>query len=325
MSARPSTSACALSLAVLLTACTHSGPAPLFGTLERDRLELTAESNDPLIALDVHEGQSVEAGAIVARQDPAALDATLRAAQARADESNARLLELERGARREDIAQARARLVAARASRDAEQREYDRAERLVADRLVARTDLDRRREARDRSVAAVEEAEAALLVLTRGTRAEQVEQARRAAEAAMAEVAQVRTRRDRLVLRAPRSATVEALPYRVGERPPAGGAVVVLLADDAPFARVYVPEPVRAALRPNAVVQVRIDGSERAWRARLKYVAAQAAYTPYYALNQRDRSRLSFLAEFTLDEPEARGLPSGVPVRVLLPGADDER
>lgn len=307
-----------VAVAALLGGCADDGATPLLGTLERDRLEITAEQQEPLVELRVREGERVSEGQVLARLDTATVDAQFAAAQARAAEARARLSEAERGPRREAIAQARARRDSRRVALDVEAREYARIEQLIADRLVARSTLDRQREARDRAAAALAEADAALLELTRGTRAEQLDQARAALSAAEAEVAQLGTRRARLTLVAPRSASVEALPYRVGERPPAGAPVVVLLADDAPFARVYVPEPQRSTLVPGATATVRVDGVERAFPAQLRYVAAQAAYTPYFALNARDRSRLSFLAEFTLPDPEARTLPSGVPLELEM-------
>jgi HlyD family secretion protein len=304
-------------LVVLLAGCGDAdGDVRFVGTLERDRLELTAQSSDPLLELVVREGDAVQAGQVLARQDTTALAASRAAAVARAAEARARLAEAERGPRSETIAQARARVASARAALTAEEHEYARVEKMARDALIAASAVERQREARDRARAAVAEADAALLELKRGTRPERLDQARAAAAAADAEVEKLATDLGRLTLVAPRSATVEALPYRVGERPPAGAPVVVLLADDAPFARVYVPEPQRAALGPGALADVRVDGVDRAFRARLRYVAAQAAFTPYYALNERDRSRLAFLAEFTLDEPEARQLPSGIPVQV---------
>ena len=74
----------------------------------------------------------------------------------------------------------------------------------------------------------------------------------------------------RLVVRAPRAGLVDALPYELGERPPPGAPVVVLLADDAPYARVYVPEPMRGAVMPGARdATVHVDGiARRVRRAR---------------------------------------------------------
>jgi hypothetical protein len=48
-----------------------------------------------------------------------------------------------------------------------------------------------------------------------------------------------------------------------------------------------------------------IDGT---LRGTVRYVSAEATFTPYYSLTQRDRSRLSYLAEVVLDDRSARAL-----------------
>ena len=59
---------------------------------------------------------------------------------------------------------------------------------------------------------------------------------------------------------------------------------------------------------------VAIDG-------RVRWVASEAAFTPYFALTERDRGRLSFVAKIDITEDRER-LPDGVPVEVefLLDG-----
>lgn len=51
--------------------------------------------------------------------------------------------------------------------------------------------------------------------------------------------------------------------------------------------------------------------------------SSEAAFTPHFALTERDRSRLAYLAEIELEEDEALGLPTGVPVEVRFPGVRD--
>jgi HlyD family secretion protein len=122
----------------------------------------------------------------------------------------------------------------------------------------------------------------------------------------------------RYTVHAPRAGLIEALPYEAGERPPTGAPVVVLLADGAPYARVHVPEPLRARYLPGTSVELRIDGVAAPFEGRVRFVAAQASFTPYYSLTQRDRSRLAFLAEIDLVGTAAESLPAGIPVQVRL-------
>ena len=83
----------------------------------------------------------------------------------------------------------------------------------------------------------------------------------------------------------------------------------------------YVPEPLRVRVRPGLEVSVRIDGIDDALAGRVRSVSHEAVFTPYYALTERDRSRLAYLAEVDLVDPHARDLPTGIPVEVVF-GSD---
>jgi HlyD family secretion protein len=47
-------------------------------------------------------------------------------------------------------------------------------------------------------------------------------------------------------------------------------------------------------------------------------VASEAAFTPYFALTERDRGHLAYLAEIDLVGETARELPTGLPVEVTF-------
>lgn len=310
---------------ILLAGCAPDTDRVLLGTLERDRIELVAESNEPIIAILVREGDRVAMGQTLARLDPSATDARLAQARAAVAQAEGLLAERVTGPRREEILAARARLAGAQARLEAADKEYQRLAELVDRRLLPQNDLDRQRAARDGAIAERDAAREELLALERGTRSEVLDQAQAALAAATAQLAEVEISRSRLDLTAPRDGIVDALPYKLGDRPPRGAPVVVMLADGAPYARVFVPEPVRAGVQPGTEATVRIDGTGRDWKGRVRYVSTDAAFTPYYALNERDRSRLSFLAEVELVEQEAATLPAGMPVEVQIPAGGAAR
>ena len=51
---------------------------------------------------------------------------------------------------------------------------------------------------------------------------------------------------------------------------------------------------------------------------RVRTVSQEAAFTPYYALTERDRSRLTYVAKIDLEGEAARALPTGLPLEVEL-------
>ena len=305
-------------VAVLAAGCSGPGDGVLLGTLERDRVELVAESQEPIVELLVREGDRVDAGQLLLRLDAAATEARLAQAKAAVAGARASLAERVTGPRREEILAARARLAGAEARLATSEREYARVAELVRRSLLPQSDLDRQRAQRDTAIADRDATREDLLVLERGTRSEVLDQAQAALDRAMAQLAELEVSRARLDVAAPRNGVVDALPYELGERPPRGATVAVILAAGPPFARVFIPEPLRARVQPGTAAVVRPDGAERAWEGRVRYVSSDAAFTPYYALNERDRSRLSFLAEVDLTEDDATTLPTGMPVEVEL-------
>lgn len=305
--------------ALALSACAGGDdPQDVLGTLERDRLELIAESNERLVELFVEEGDRVTAGAPLARQEAGAMEPRLAQSRASLAEAERRLGDLVEGPRSREIDEARATLKGAESTLTTERREYQRVADLVERKLLSASDLDQARARRDAAQAARDEARARLRLLEEGTRPEQLAQARAAVDRAKAAVAELMVSAERYSVRAPRPGLIEALPYEVGERPPVGAPLVIMLADGAPYARVHVPEPLRVAFAAGTAVEVRIDGVTDPLPGTVRYVSSQASFTPYNSLTQKDRSRLAYLAEITLEGDAASKLPAGVPVEVRL-------
>ena len=135
-----------------LAAC-GDGDDALLGTLERDRLELVAEDQQTILEVAVREGEAVEAGELLLRLDPATAAARLE--QARANATRRRAPPCRgRGRRAQGTGERGARGGAGAAARaDAESKEFDRVEKLVADKLVPANLLDRQRALRDSAIA----------------------------------------------------------------------------------------------------------------------------------------------------------------------------
>jgi HlyD family secretion protein len=312
----------AAALALLLLACGDQDEPPFaVGTLERDRVELRAETDDPIVEIAAHEGDDLDAGALILRLEDSRLAAQRARAVARRDEARARLAELVRGPRRELLAEARARLEGDENATAIAERELERARDLAGSGVFPAQRVDERRREYDAAVARRDQDRAALDALRNGTTPEELDQARSALAAAEAELADIEVRVSRLAVTAPAAGRLDALPFELGERPRPGDVVAILLTAGAPYARVYVPEPLLVAARQGAPAEVVADGDTRVFRGRVRRLSAEATFTPHFALTERDRSRLSYLAEIELEDPAARDLPTGVPVEARFPGA----
>jgi HlyD family secretion protein len=314
---------CLPAVLIFLLAGCASEPSPLLGSLEWDRIAITAEASEPVLHWSVAEGDLVEAGAALLQLDPRRADARIERATGDLRQAEARLSELANGARLETIEAARAEVASAQAAQAEAEREYVRVAEMRERGLVAVAALDAVTATRNQRRAATTAASAQLRELTRGTRPEQVEQAAAAVESARAALRASELDRARLDIVAPRAGRIDALPFKPGDQPPIGAAVVSLLVGEAPFARIFVPAPQRTDIEPGATFRVRVQGIDEPFDANVRSIRSEPSFTPYYALAGDDASRLVYRAELVLQGDAARKLPAGLPVTVGI--ASDDR
>ena len=302
---------------VLLCGCSEDRKTVL-GTLEWDRIALPAPAAEPILRIGVREGERVAAGRELLWLDEAQTRARRNAADAEVARRDALLMELREGPRTEELERARANLAGARASRlDAEAR-YRRLHELGASNYVAQDDIDRAKAAAENAEAQVEFAEAALLELERGTRSEEVAQAEASLAQAREDLQAEEVLLEKLSLQAPRAGVIDSIPFKVGDEAPVGAPLVIMLVGAAPYARVYLPQPLRPQVQVGDSALVHIDGMQGQYPGRVRMVRSEPSFTPYYALTGSDVARLSFVAEIQLDEKAAE-LPAGLPLQVEFP------
>jgi HlyD family secretion protein len=295
-----------------LGGCRDEAPQVL-GTLEYDRISLPAPSAERIVSVAVHEGDRVKAGATVMTLERIRIAAQTGVAQAQAQQQRDALAELEAGTRIEQVAQARAELARTQAQAGDARAYLARLQPLGQRKLVAAVDVDRARTAASSADAQMREAQAMLSELEHGARRERIDQARSAVRAADAQVAAQSVSLDKLQIVAPRDGRIDSLPYKLGDQAPLGAPLAVLLVGDAPYARVYVPEPIRANVKIGDRATVRVDGQGDIV-GHVRAIRSEPSFTPYYALSGKDAARLSYLAEIVLEN--AGDLPAGLPVRV---------
>jgi HlyD family secretion protein len=298
-----------------LQACDESNGRRVVGFLESDRVEITAENSELITRFAVVEGQAVRKGDLLVEQDTARIDARLAEAEAMLAQSRGRFDELTRGPRREQIIAARANVDGATRELEFRRREYERAKKVFEQHLSSREAVDQAQAALDAAEAALEFEEARLQELLEGTTVEELRQAEgnvRAQEARLA-LLQVEARRHRAF--APADGIVDSILFEPGEHPLAGQPILIFLTGKQPYARVYVPEEQRVSVAAGTAARIFVDGLAAPLDGRVRWVSSDAAFTPYFALTERDRGRLSFAAKVDILDAQRR-LPDGVPVEV---------
>ena len=290
-------------------------PYRVVGELASDRVEITPESNEPITSIAVSEGETLRAGQVLLEQDRRRAAARLAEANAALRQANARLDELVRGPREEQIDAARANVEGANQELEFRRTELDRTREVHTRGLASPDALDRAQVALDMAQANLKLRLAQLEELLAGTTVEELAQAEQAAAQAASRRQAAEVDLDRHTLRSPVDGVADARLFEVGERPNPGQPVMVVLGGQQAYARVYVPEAVRVHVKAGTEARIHVDGLDTPLAGRVRWVSSDAAFTPYYALTERDRSRLSYVAKIDFTEQRDR-LPDGIPVEV---------
>jgi HlyD family secretion protein len=172
--------------------------------------------------------------------------------------------------------------------------ELERTQTLHRGRVASQQALDRAGLARDEAQARLHEAETRLVA--------------------------ARKRQRDLELRTPVDGVVDQIPFDVGERVPAGAVLAVVLSDEPPWVRVWVPETSFVRVLPGTDALIRIDGIDGEIHGSVVDVAREPEFTPHYALTERDRVHLVYETRVRMSDAPPT-LRAGVPaqVRILAP------
>ncbi len=308
---------------LLMCGCKPELPRAL-GTLERDRISLPSPSFERIAEVRVVEGATVRAGDVLLSLESERSQARTDSALGELARVQAALAEAHAGPRAETIAEAEARWRKTRSVALNAGQEFDRIAAIVERKLLPAAELDRARAQRDAANSDVVAARSSVDALRSGTRIEQVAQSEAAVQAAQAQVESAELEMQRIQIRAPRDGVIESLPYKLGDQPPAGAVLAVLLVGERAHARVYVPQALRSAWQIGAAVEVQIAGETTPRAGKVRTIRSESVFTPYYALSGKDSTRLSYLSEVELLEADAR-LALGVPVSAVLVAPAQER
>lgn len=132
-----------------------------------------------------------------------------------------------------------------------------------------------------------------------------------------ARITQAKKRLNDLTIRSRVSGILDQLPYDLGERTPAGGVVAVIIADDKPWVRVWLPTRVVARIQLGQEAKVKVAGLDNWFDATVGYVSREPEFTPHYALTERETAHLVYETKIRLKDPQ-RDLPPGIPARVRI-------
>lgn len=248
------------------------------GRIEAEEVHVATRYAGRVAEVLVEEGDTLEAGQVLARMDTAELMASLAKAEAEVAQAQ------------EDVAEADAQIAQRVSEYKFAQQELARATFLINKGHVSQARLDQRQTERDAAKAALEAARAHLL------------STERAVESAAAEARRVQTQIDDAELKTPRDGRVQYRLAEPGEVLAAGGKVVTVLDLSDVYMTIFLPTAQVGRVLIGSEARIILDAApEYVIPASVSFVAAEAQFTPREVETRSEREKLMFRLKVKID------------------------
>lgn len=308
---------CTLILSPPLAGCGDAGNQAYQGYVEGEYVLIAAPDSGWLTRIAVTSGQRVSEGDLLFSLEDTRERAGRDAAFARLTEAAARLDNLLKGRRPEEISVIDQQIMAADANVRFAAAEYARQQQLAKTDVGARRKLEETRAAQRAAAARLEELRAQRGVALLPGREDEITAAKAAAAASQAQLAEAGYRLDQRTARARVGGVIEDIVRREGELVPAGGVVIAMLPPANVKLRFFIPETALAAFSLGKSVTIRCDSCPDNLTAKISFISSEAEFTPPVIYSVGNREKLVFLIEA---KPSVYGayLRPGLPVDVRL-------
>lgn len=254
------------------------------GRLEVQEIDVATKFPGRIAAVLVDEGNTVQAGQVVARMDTSNLEAQVREAEAQVQRA------------RQGQITAKALIAQRRSEELLASRDLERARALYVNANISVKDYDRTQSAMKTATAATAQAEA------------QSAEAEAAITAALAQTERIQADLKDSVLTAPRSGRVQFRLAEPGEVLAAGGKVLTLIDPTDVYMTVFLPAVEAGKVALGASARIVLDAAPiLVIPASVSFVADKAQFTPKEVETRSEREKLMFRIKVQIDPELVKG------------------
>ena len=274
----------------------------LSGNIEAHESLVSFKVQGRIVDLPAEEGQSVQAGALLAR-----LDIDDYRQRVLIDEANVRVRQSNlaltlAGTREQEIKAAQQAMLDAQADMQQKKLDYDRAQRLFSEDAISAQDRDLADTALKRAQATFQAAEQKYNEALEGSRKEDIAIAQANLKEASANLGMSRVNLDYTVLRAPTAGVITVRQAELGEVVVPGTPVVTLADLDHIWLRAYVAETDVGRVRWGQDAVITTDTyAHKQYHGRISFIASDAEFTPKSVQTYKERVTLVYRIKIDID------------------------
>ncbi|MCI7330878.1 MAG: HlyD family efflux transporter periplasmic adaptor subunit [Selenomonadaceae bacterium] len=292
----------------------------LSGNVDVREVSVAFRQSDRIAEILAAEGDTVQAGQVLARLDDhelqlqrAKADAQVRAQQSTVDK-------LHNGTRQEEIAQAQAQYDAAQAAAENARGVYSRYQQIYTSiEGISEQQLDNARHDYEAKSASAAAAQQTLAQALNGARAEDIAAGEAALEADKDEAARLAYVLSQYELRAPADGVIRSRLLQPGDMASPSAPVFKLSLLDKKWVRAYVSETDLGKIYEGQAALVSIDSQKEPVQGQIGYISDTAEFTPKNVQTDELRTALVYEIRVYVDDPDnvlRMGMPATVKVNL---------
>jgi HlyD family secretion protein len=285
----------------------------LSGNIEAHESLVSFKVQGRIVELPVEEGQTIQAGALLARLDDADYKQRVRIDEASVRVRQSNLALTLAGTREQEIKAAQQTMLDAQADMQQKKLDYDRAQRLFKEDAISAQDRDLADTALKRSQASFQAAQQKYNEALEGSRKEDIAIAQANLKEASANLGMSRVNLDYTVLQAPTAGVIAVRQAELGEVVVPGTPVVTLADLDHIWLRAYVAETDLGRIRWGQDAVITTDTYPgKQYHGRISFIASDAEFTPKSVQTYKERVTLVYRIKIDVDNPNHE-LKPGMP------------
>lgn len=316
-------------VAVLVGAAFHFSPNLFSKRAEANQIKLSGniEAHESLVGfkvpgrvvqLPIEEGQTLNAGDLIARLDSDDYRQQVEVDQATTAVRHSQLALGLAGSRAQDIEASRQNMLEAQADLEQKQKDFARYQTLYQKGEIAQQVRDQAATSVTRAQASLDRVRQIYNELVEGTRKEELAVQRANLDQARENLDMARIRLSYTVLRAPFDGVILVRQAELGEVVTAGTPIITLADLAHLWLRVYIPETDLGKVHWGQDVDVRTDTYPgKAYHGRVSFISSQAEFTPKSVQTQKERVTLVYRVKIDLDNPSYE-LKPGMPADAYI-------
>jgi HlyD family secretion protein len=310
-----------LGVMLLVPACgrSNSGRVVASGTIEATESDLGFQTAGRIDSIMVREGDRVAVGDRLASLDRREVEARRAAAAAQLTAQQARLEELERGYRSEEVAQVQATLRAAERRLADAGRDRTRSRNLFQGGAISQQALDGAETAFALAEAERDRLREQARLFEEGPRLEQIAAQRAVVAQAAATLDQADAFLAYAEINAPFAGTISRRLREPGEVVSPGLPVLTLVNPDDRWIRIYIREDQVGRVSLGQAASIRIDTfPDRRYQGEVSFISSEAEFTPRNVQTAEERVKLVYRVKVRVVADSALDLKPGLSADVEL-------